>query len=100
VRSDCADSALKTKARRVPGCGCCESTSIVAGWVGELCQVLEIYIASVYAGFGGFGWLRGLDKVCGGGWVVAVWRRAGQSPSTSLRAAAALRTSAKRWSLP
>ena len=41
------------------------SISIVASRWGVLCQVLEIYIASVDAGFGEFERWRGLDRSCG-----------------------------------
>jgi hypothetical protein len=38
-----------------------------------LCQVLEIYIASVHRGFGDFAEVAGLDRFGGGGEFAYLW---------------------------
>ena len=43
------------------------SISSLSSGVGWLCQVLGIYIAFVYAGFGASGWAWGVDRSCAHG---------------------------------
>jgi hypothetical protein len=65
---------------------------IVAGWRGSLCQVLKRFLASVGAGFVGFGWDWGLDRVVLRGRRGALGAEAiiqAASPAASLRPAAA-----------
>jgi hypothetical protein len=81
--------------------GCCRcfffefvsTSSLSIGW-GWLCQVLEIYIATVYRGFGGFRSVVGLDRVLAGGGLLAISRGAIQS--LRLRLCSGLRQGGKR----
>ena len=62
-KSYLADSAAKSEGPAFAGLGGFGSTSSLAGWVGQLCQVSGNLIASVDAGFSGFRALGRLDKV-------------------------------------
>jgi hypothetical protein len=62
-KSYLADSAAKSEGPAFAGLGGFGSTSSLAGWVGQLCQVSGNLIASVDAGFSGFRALGELDKV-------------------------------------
>jgi hypothetical protein len=61
-KSGGADSVVKCKGPACAGLGGFGSTSSLAGWVGEVCQVFGDLIASVYMGFGGFWRSAGLDR--------------------------------------